>query len=134
MSALDSIEIDTLPTMRDARGALTVAEFDRLVPFPVVRLFYVWDVPAGTERGRHAHHHCSQYMICVSGRLGITLSSGSCHRRVELSAGNGLLVTPGIFAAETYRDTGTVLLVLCDRPYEKEDYIHSIDEMEHLPS
>jgi WxcM-like, C-terminal len=134
MNALDAIKVDTLPTMRNARGALTVLELDRFIPFPVVRLFYVWDVPTNTERGQHAHRRCSQYLICASGRLEIKLNDGVNHRHLELSAGNALLIMPGIFAAEIYRDSGTVLLVLCDRPYEKDDYIYSVDEFEKPPS
>lgn len=129
MSKLDAAALDMLPTMRDARGALTVADFSQAVPFPVVRLFYVHDVPAGIVRGQHGHYRCSQYMICVSGRLRITLADRSRERAFELEPGHGLLIRPGLFASETYLDAGTVLLVLCDRPYEKDDYIHSRDRL-----
>ena len=74
---IDGIKLDTLPTMRDARGALTVAEFSKFVPFPVARMFYVREVPPGTMRGQHAHYRCSQYMICISGRLRITVDDGA---------------------------------------------------------
>jgi UDP-2-acetamido-3-amino-2,3-dideoxy-glucuronate N-acetyltransferase len=134
MSLLAGIMIDTLPTMRDSRGALTVADFAKAIPFPVTRLFYVWDVAAGTQRGRHAHRRCSQYMICVTGRIEIELADTLAQRQLELAPGTGVLVPPGIFAAETYCDPGTVLLVLCDRPYEKDDYIHSMDELRSTQS
>jgi dTDP-4-dehydrorhamnose 3,5-epimerase-like enzyme len=125
---LADIKIDTLPTMRDARGALTVAEFREFVPFPVARLFYVRDVPAGTMRGQHAHYRCQQYLICQNGRVRLTLADGISEERFELSPGQGVLIAPGIFAAETYLETASILLVLCDRSYEKEDYIHTMDE------
>jgi mannose-6-phosphate isomerase-like protein (cupin superfamily) len=122
------VKIDSLPTMYDARGALTVAEFSKFVPFSVVRLFYVRDVPVGSVRGQHAHYRCSQYMICLDGRLGIALADGMGKRSVELSPGQAILVEPGLFVTETYRDDESALLVLCDRPYEAEDYIHGMDE------
>ena len=120
--------VETLPGRRDARGTLTVAEFDKIVPFNVTRLFYVSDVPAGLTRGGHAHYRCSQYLICQAGRLGITLTDGEGERLLELSAGQALLIAPGIFATQTYLDAGSILLVLCSRCYEAEDYIHSMDE------
>jgi dTDP-4-dehydrorhamnose 3,5-epimerase-like enzyme len=123
-----SAKTDTLPTMQDARGSLTVAELNQFVPFAVTRIFYVRDVPRGTMRGGHAHYKCSQYMICQSGRLSITLTDGAKEQTVALSPGEGLFVAPGIFASETYVDASSVMLVLCDRPYEKEDYIHTMEE------
>jgi dTDP-4-dehydrorhamnose 3,5-epimerase-like enzyme len=114
--------------MRDARGALTVAEFGKFVPFPVVRMFYVRDVPPGTMRGMHAHYRCSQYMVCISGRLRITVADGRNEQGFELAPGQGMFVPPGIFATETYLDADSVMLALCDRPYEKDDYIHTLEE------
>jgi mannose-6-phosphate isomerase-like protein (cupin superfamily) len=124
----DEIKLDTLPTMRDQRGALTVAELGKYVPFSVVRMFYVSEVPCGTQRGAHAHYHCSQYLLCISGRVRVTVMDGSSERHFELAPSNGIYIRPGIFAAETYLDPSTVLLVLCDRPYEKDDYINTLEE------
>jgi UDP-2-acetamido-3-amino-2,3-dideoxy-glucuronate N-acetyltransferase len=126
---VDSVKLDTLPTVRDARGALTVADFNKFVPFPVVRMFYVREVPPGTMRGQHAHYRCTQYMVCLSGRLQITVADGNSQRSFELAAGNGILIEPGIFATETYLDADSLMMALCDRPYEKEDYIHDMDEL-----
>lgn len=131
-ATLDRLRIDTLPTMRDHRGALTVAEFDRFVPFPVVRLFYVREVPPNMQRGKHAHFRCRQYVICVSGRARIDLADGTGERAVTLSPGQAMLIEPGIFATETYLDDDSVLLFLCDRAYEPEDYIHTLDEFLRL--
>lgn len=129
---LDGLKIDTLPTVRDVRGALTVAEFSRFVPFAVVRLFYVREVLPNTARGQHAHFRCSQYVICVSGRVRVDFADGTGERSVILSPGQAILIEPGIFATETYLDADSVLLFLCDRPYEKDDYIHTLDEFLQL--
>jgi len=128
MPSVRDARIDAIPQKIDARGTLAVAEFSRFVPFKVVRIFYVFGVPPGTTRGRHAHKLCSQYMICQRGRVHMELSDGAETRGFELKAGNGMLIEPGIFASESYLDADTVLLALCDRPYEAEDYIHTMDE------
>jgi dTDP-4-dehydrorhamnose 3,5-epimerase-like enzyme len=124
---VEDVRIDALPVTRDPRGALTVVEFSKSVPFAVARLFYVSGVPAGTSRGGHAHYRCSQYVICQVGRLGISLTDGVREHALELSSGQAILIEPGIFATQTYLDDESVLLVLCDRPYEAEDYIHGMD-------
>ena len=127
LPTIENVRIETLPGSRDSRGTLTVVEFAKIVPFAVVRLFYVSDVPAGLSRGGHAHYRCRQYMICQRGRLGISLADGTRERSLELSAGQAILIEPGIFATQTYLDEDSVLLVLCDYPYEAEDYIHGMD-------
>jgi len=127
-STIENVVVDRLPIMRDPRGALTVVEFKNFIPFAVARLFFIRDVPAGTTRGAHAHFRCKQYLVCQNGRVRVALADGTGEKTIELSQGQGMLVEPGIFATETYLEADSQLLVLCDRPYEKEDYIHDINE------
>ena len=129
MPNVNDIKIDKLPQIRDARGTLVVAEFGKFVPFPVVRVFYVCDVPSNTARGQHAHRQCRQYMICQAGRVLLEVADGARMRRIELSAGQAVLVEQRIFASETFLDPNTVLLVLCDKPYDSNDYIRSIEDL-----
>ncbi len=124
---VDTAKLDTLPTLRDERGALTVAEFSKFVPFPVARIFYVSGVPAGMSRGGHAHYRCRQYVICQSGRVLLHLADGDSERAFELAPGQAVLIEPGIFGTQTYLDDGSISLILCDRPYEADDYIHGMD-------
>ena len=126
MPNVKHIKIDELPKIRDARGNLVVAELGKYVPFAVVRLFYVHDVPANTVRGQHAHRQCSQYMICQTGRVLVDATDGAQTRRIELLPGQAVLIEPGIFASETFADPGTVLLVLCDQQYDSNDYVRSM--------
>jgi hypothetical protein len=129
MTGVHNIAVDSLTVIRDPRGELAIAEFRDLVPFPVVRLFYVRDVPAGSIRGQHGHYRCRQYMICLSGLIQIALDDGPQQRTLDLTAGQAILIEPGILAAETYQYADSILLVLCDRPYEKEDYFHNMAEL-----
>jgi dTDP-4-dehydrorhamnose 3,5-epimerase-like enzyme len=133
MADVNDIKIDNLPTMRDPRGNLVVAEFNKYLPFPVVRLFYVYGVPANTTRGNHAHHRLRQYLICQTGRVLISTADGMRTRQIELHPGQAVLIGQGIFASETYLDSDSVLLVLCDRPYEEDDYIRTMEEfLQHV--
>lgn len=129
LPSVAAMKMDTFPAIRDQRGALTVVELGSLLPFTVVRLFFMTGVPAGTARGQHGHYRCSQYFLCQGGRLQTIVSDGAQERTFMLEPGQGMLVPPGIFASETYLEPNTILQVLCDRPYEKDDYIHSMDEL-----
>jgi hypothetical protein len=127
---VDAITVDQLPSHRsDERGAVTPVEFARFVPFQPVRLFYAYDVPEGAVRGRHANRTGREYLICQSGRVRLDLADQAKARVITLSAGEGVLIEPGIFAVDTYLDPGTVLLVLCDRPYDHADYIHTLEDL-----
>ena len=42
--------------------------------------------------------------------------------------GKGLLIPAGIWAFEKYINEGSVLMVLCDQAYEKDDYIFNYEE------
>src|SRR5215469_12998092 len=119
--------IDSLQVFSDSRGALTVVEFSKSVPFPVVRLFYISGVPAGTSRGGHAHYRCNQYVICQSGRLQVVLADGVHERSFDLSAGQAILIESGVFATQTYLDADSASLVLCDHPFDADDYIDDMD-------
>ena len=93
------------------------------VLFSIARLFTV-RAEAGAVRGRHAHKQCAQFMIAVHGAIDVECDDGLDKKIFALTDGrHGLLVPPGIWASETYKKADSVLAVLCDRPYEQDDYI-----------
>ncbi len=120
-STLDDVRLVPIQLVRDAKGALAVMDNARL-PFESKRVFAVFDADS-FPRGRHAHYACSQLLVCLTGRVSVTCDDGRARRTWELtSAAEGLLIPPGIWGEQDYAD-GAVLLVLCDRSYEAEDYI-----------
>lgn len=116
-----------LKTARDSRGELAVLELAGTVPFAVTRLFYIRDVPPGTKRGEHAHKLCQQLLICQSGAIHVEMFDGRNWQTEDLSEGDALMIPRGIYASETFLQEHTVLLVLCDRPFEPDDYINGLD-------
>jgi dTDP-4-dehydrorhamnose 3,5-epimerase-like enzyme len=120
---VDDLEPVAFRCFRDARGALVALDLPAAVPFPAARVFWVFDVPADTARGAHAHKQCRQFLVCVTGSVTVELFDGSAERLIALAEGQALHVPPGIFATERYTAPGTVLMVFCDRPYEPADYL-----------
>ena len=61
---LDKCQIFDLPRINDPRGNLTFVEANRHVPFEIRRVYYLYDVPGGAERGGHGHKALHQLMHC----------------------------------------------------------------------
>ncbi|HYM73037.1 MAG TPA: FdtA/QdtA family cupin domain-containing protein [Stellaceae bacterium] len=123
LATVDGLAPTELRCFRDARGALVPVDLPAVVPFAVVRLFWVYDVPAGTSRGSHAHKECHQFLVCVAGTVAVEAYDGSAERSFVLTEGQALHLPPGIFATERYVAPGSVLMVFCDRSYEPADYL-----------
>ncbi len=123
-SALDQLRVIDLPQFQESRGVLVPIEFSEFVPFEVKRMFWIADVPAGGIRGGHAHKRCHQFVICIAGRVAIEAFDGRMRQTFELAAGQALHIKPGIFATERFIAHGSILSVLCDRPYEPADYVY----------
>jgi dTDP-4-dehydrorhamnose 3,5-epimerase-like enzyme len=130
---LDACQLIDLPKITDLRGNLTFVEGERHVPFPVRRVFYLYDVPTGASRGAHAHREQHQFLICLSGSFDVDLDDGRERRTVHLNRPwKGLHIPPMIWAAEVNFDPGTVCLVLASDTYTEADYIREYDEFMRL--
>jgi len=128
MNTVDAARLIDLPRHARADGAVVVAEADAQVPFAIARMFTV-AAPTGAERGKHAHRLCSQFMLCVNGAVDVICDDGREQRTFELNRGHlGLLVPPMIWNNVIFRVSNSVLVVLCNRPYEADDYIHDYVE------
>jgi hypothetical protein len=120
---LSSVSVGRAAFFDDDRGGLGVIDIVKHAPFAPVRLFWLFDVAAGRSRGGHAHKLCSQFMVCMSGRVSIDAFDGITRRSILLARGEFINLVPGIFATETFLVEGSILLVLCDRPFDADDYV-----------
>jgi len=109
----------------DPNGVLCAYESEKQVPFCIQRIFTV-TANAGDFRGNHAHRRCSQLLVCLAGKILVNCNNGHEDKEYLLdNMGTGLLVPPGIWAQQNYLVNNSLLMVLCDRLYEADDYIHS---------
>ena len=108
----------------DDRGNLGVIEIANYAPFVPVRMFWISNVASGKTRGGHAHKACSQFFVCINGRIQVDAFDGTSSQSYVMDRGEFLNLVPGIFATETFLDENSALLVLCDRTYEQDDYIY----------
>ncbi len=116
------------PIFEDANGTLGVFECNKHVPFEAKRIFVV-AAKSNDVRGNHAHKKCTQLLICVGGKIRVNCDDGvTITKHLLNSMANGLLIPPGVWATQEYLSDDAVLMVLCDREYEQEDYIRDYSE------
>lgn len=120
---IDLCKIIELPKITDARGNLTFVESGNQIPFDIQRVYYLYDVPGGAQRGGHAHKGLHQLIIAMSGSFDVVLDDGSNKKRVHLNRSyNGLYVCPMIWRELDNFSSGSVLMVLASNKYDEADY------------
>ena len=122
-------KIINLPKIIDPRGNLTVAEQMHDIPFDVKRVYWVYDVPSGENRGGHAHKDCREFIIAVSGSFTVTLDDGKETKTFLLNHPyQGLLVETGIWRTLEDFSSSAVCLVLASDLFDEEDYIREYED------
>lgn len=112
-----------LPKIADPRGNLTFIEGGVHIPFDIQRVYYLYDVPGGAERGGHAHKGLQQLIIAMSGSFDVLLDDGREKKRVHLNRSyNGLYVCPMIWRELDNFSSGSVCMVLASSKYDEDDY------------
>lgn len=120
------IELDRHHSPR--KGDISVVENGITVPFDTKRVYYLYDVPGGVDRGGHAHKALKQLIVAVSGCFTVVLDDGKVKRSVVLNRPYmGLYVVPGIWRVLEDFSSGSVCLVLASEKYDPDDYIRDYD-------
>lgn len=118
-----------LPKISNRQGNITPIHERENIPFKIERVFYLYDIPGGEDRGAHAHKECHQFLIAASGSFEIVLDDGKNKRTVVLNRPYfGLHIPPGIWAAEQGFSSGSICLVLASHKYDEKDYIRDYEE------
>ena len=55
-----------LPKVHNEAGNITALENQKTIPFDVKRVYYLYDVPGGAERGGHGHKNLQQFYMGYS--------------------------------------------------------------------
>ena len=122
MSLKDCRIID-LPKVADPRGNLTFLEGTKHIPFDIKRVFYLYDVPGGADRGGHALKSCEQFLIAMSGSFDVVIYDGKEKQRIHMNRSyNGLYLPPMIWREMDNFSSGSVCLALASQPYNEAEY------------
>ena len=128
-SIVEHCRILELPRITDPRGNLTFVEGSNHIPFGIARVYYLYDVPGGAERGGHAHKALEQFIIAMSGSFDVVLDDGREKRCFHLNRSYfGLYVCPMIWRELDNFSSGSVCMVLASNLYDEADYYRDYQE------
>jgi hypothetical protein len=126
---LSDCRIIELPKVADPRGNLTFVEGGNHIPFEIRRVYYLYDVPGGSDRGAHAHRSLHQFVVAMSGSFDIVLHDGDRQRRFHLNRSYfGLYICPMMWRTLDNFSSGGVCMVLASEVYDAADYIRDYDQ------
>lgn len=121
-------KIISIPKIEDSRGNLSVIEKEA-IPFELKRVYYLYDIPAGEQRGGHAHKQQQEFLIALSGSFDVVLKTASKEKKHTLNKPfEGLLIRNGIWRELNNFSSGAVCLVIASDVFQEEDYIRDFEE------
>ncbi|MBY0586152.1 FdtA/QdtA family cupin domain-containing protein [bacterium] len=122
-SPIDLVRLVDLPRIEDRRGNLTFIEGCRHIPFDIRRVYYLYDVPGGADRGAHAHKQLEQLFIAMSGSFDVHLDDGRKKKTFHLNRSYyGLYIPSMVWRYLDNFSSGSVCLVLASQPFSEGDY------------
>lgn len=134
-ASINECKIITLERHHHENGNLTVAEDHNEVPFKIKRVYYLYDIPGGEERGGHAHKALYQLIVAISGSFTVNITDGKESKSITLNRPyEALLIVPGIWRTLDNFSSGSVCAVIASEHYDESDYIRNYDEFLLLTS
>ena len=132
-SSVNDCEEYLLPQIHNIAGNLTALNNNDDIPFSIKRAYYLYDVPAGAERGGHAHKNLYQFVIAAGGSFDVVIDDGENRRTVRLDRPNrALMIVPGIWREVINFSGGAICMVLASEIYIEDDYIREYNDFKKL--
>ncbi len=118
-----------LPQVADERGNLSFIEECKEVPFAIRRVYWIYDVPGGRDRGEHALRETQELIIALSGSFDVVLDDGAASVTYQLNRSYRAVYVPaGTWRRMTNFTTNSLALVLSSTEYDEGDYIENYNE------
>ncbi|MFP9099420.1 sugar 3,4-ketoisomerase [Flavobacterium sp. RHBU_24] len=122
-TTLSDISIIDFPVVNDYRGNLAFIQ-EGTIPYTFKRIYYLFDVPAGAERGGHCHIAQHAILIALSGSFDVLLDDGTNRQTFTLNRpSKGLHIVNGIWRELQNFSSGAVCLVIAQDVFDEADYI-----------
>ena len=121
---MNEVEIIKLKSFTKKSGTLVPINFNNKFPIKVKRIFYIFG-KKNKYRGDHAHKRCKQLFIPVSGNIALIMKKNDKKKTIVLNSKNNraFLVPNLIWCRLKFLTKNAIVLVVCDRKYEFNDYI-----------
>lgn len=129
VSSIHNCNVMDLPKVQNRAGNITIYQNGKPQPFDVKRIYYLYDVPGGSDRGGHAHKKICQLIIAASGSFDVVLDDGRNKKIVNLNRPYyGLLVIPITWSQIVNFSSGAICMVLASEKFDNEDYLRNYKE------
>ena len=123
---MSEVEIIKLKYLTKKSGTLVPINFNNKFPIKVKRIFYIFG-KKNKYRGDHAHKKCKQLFIPLSGKISLIMKKNDKEKKLVLNSKNNraFLVPNLIWCRLKFLTKNAIVLVVCDRKYEFNDYIEN---------
>ena len=129
---MKSAHLINLPKIVDPRGNLTFIESAVHIPFEIIRVYWIYDVPGGETRGGHAFKEQEEFIISLSGSFDVIIDNGLTKEKFSLNRSYyGLYIPAGTWRHMENFSTNSLAMVLASTPFDKNDYIRKYDEFKN---
>lgn len=129
VSDIHSCNVVELTKIHNPAGSITIIQNGEDQLFNVKRVYYLYDVPGGSERGGHAHKDLYQLIVAAGGAFDVVIDDGRNKKIIQLNRPNfGLVIVPGIWREIVNFSSGAICLVLASEKFSEEDYIRNYEE------
>lgn len=129
MTTVDDCRVVKIERHPHRLGTLTVAQNSGKLPFDIRRIYYIYDIPTGSERGGHSHIQQESMIMAVGGSFDVLVSDGVNQKKFTLNRPyEGLYIPKGIWRSIDNFSSGSIVLVLASTDYSEDDYIRSYED------
>jgi dTDP-4-dehydrorhamnose 3,5-epimerase-like enzyme len=119
----------SLPKIEDSRGNLTFIEEESHIPFKIRRVYWIYDVPGGEQRGGHAFKMQQEFVVALSGSFDVIINDGKKEYRYQLNRSYfGLYIPNSLWRHMENFSTNAVVMVLSSTDYNESDYIRDFKD------
>ena len=119
----------SFPKIIDLRGNLTFLQHPDQLPFPIARVFWIYDVPGGEHRGGHAYKEQQEIIIALSGSFDVVMTNpNGLVNKVSLNRSYaGIWVPPLTWRHIENFSTNSLGLHLSSKAYSEDDYVRNFE-------
>jgi len=126
--SLQEVKLIDLPKILDDRGNLSFFESNSQIPFEIKRVYWIYDVPGGEQRGGHAYHDLEEVVVALSGSFDVVLHDGNMEKTFTLNRSYyGLYIPKMIWRHIENFSTNSLALIAADKAYNAENYIRDFE-------
>ena len=132
---IDQVQEIDLPKILDERGNLSFIEYPSHIPFEMKRVYWIYDVPGGENRGGHAYKNLYEVIIAISGSFDVEIDTGKEVKKFKLNRSYKAVFVPKmVWRSLSNFSTNSLCLILASDEYLTDDYIRDYEEFKILSS